>query len=112
MTIQTNDTGVIRTLNDALRRTGVGGETFITRGIQSLPAAVQVAILQRVASFNDFSEDNDPHGEHDFGIVEFDGHTVDWKVDYYDLDLRYHSPDGADPTVTRRVLTVMLAEEY
>jgi hypothetical protein len=107
-----NDAGHIRVLNDLLRRTGVGGQTYVTRGIEALPAEVQVAILKRIASFDEFSEDNDPYGEHDFGTFEFDGHTVDWKIDYYDRQLQYHSPDAADPAVTRRVLTIMLAEEY
>jgi hypothetical protein len=107
-----NDSGRIRVLNDFLRRTGVGGETFATIGIRSLPADVQAAILERVRDFSDFTEDNDPYGEHDFGSFEFDGYAVNWKVDYYDRAMQEHSPDAADSAVTSRVLTIMLAEEY
>ncbi len=69
-------------------------------------------ILNLVKGFDDFSERNDPFGEHDFGAIEYEGNTVFWKIDYYDLDLMHHSPDPSDPHVTRRVLTIMLGEEY
>ncbi|MGA2496078.1 MAG: DUF3768 domain-containing protein [Roseiarcus sp.] len=105
-------TACIRTLNDALRCLSAGGELFVTRGIAGLPETEQAAILNRVRAFDDFSEDNDPWGEHDFGSFVHNGRTIDWKIDYYDLALRFHSPDAADPAVTRRVLTIMLAEEY
>jgi hypothetical protein len=35
-----------------------------------------------------------------------------FKIDYYDKALSFHSPDPADPTVTERVITLMLDEEY
>ena len=69
-------------------------------------------MLTAVARFDGFSEDNDPWGEHDCAVLMANGRRVIFKIDYYDLELRYHSPDASDPAVTQRVLTVMLAEEY
>lgn len=37
---------------------------------------------------------------------------VFWKIEAYDRDLRFGSEDPANPAVTRRVLTIMLASEY
>lgn len=65
-----------------------------------------------VRQFDSFTEDNDPYGEHDFGKIDWKGMVVFWKIDYYDLDLEMHSPDPSDSTVTARVLTVMLDDEY
>jgi hypothetical protein len=65
-----------------------------------------------VREFSDFTENNDPFGEHDFGIFELDGVTLFWKIDLYDRSLAWASPDPADPAVTRRVLTILLAKEY
>jgi hypothetical protein len=102
----------IAELNDALRTTFVGGEVFLTRGISTKPASGQQAIMARVRAFTDFTPENDPYGEHDFGSFEFLGETIFWKVDCYDRDLMRGSPDPADPSVTRRVLTILLAEEW
>jgi len=55
---------------------------------------------------------NDPWGEHDFGAIDLEGQKLFWKIDPYDLDLQAHSQNAANPAVTHRVLTLMLASEY
>jgi len=100
----------IALLNDLARVTLADCRVVITQGIAALDDLD--AIMAKVQAFNDFNERNDPYGEHDFGAIQHGDNTVFWKMDYYDLDLFMHSPDPADPTVTQRVLTVMLAEEY
>lgn len=102
----------IRDLNDVLRIRGVGGRTVISRGLAAIPADELAVVLRAVAAFTAFDERNDPHGEHDCALMEVVGHQVLWKIDTYDSDLRYLSPDAGDPDLTRRVLTIMLAGEY
>ena len=100
-------------LNDLLRITFLTGKVVLTEGIRSLPTELQSEVLTRVRSHSDFSPDNDPHGEHDFGSLDINGAgKVFWKIDYYDPSLTMGSEDPADPSRTTRVLTIMLAEEY
>jgi hypothetical protein len=102
----------IRALNDELRHTPSGGIAVITPGVAALgPDAVQ-RIFKTIVVFDDFCHANDPHQEHDFGSFDADGHTIMFKIGYYDKTLTCHSPDPADPTITERVITIMLAEEY
>ena len=105
-------TARIRALNDTFRRTFAGGKVLMTATIEALPADLVARALDRVRSFNEFTEDNDPHGEHDFGSFDIDGQKFSFKVDYYDQRLEFGSEDPSDPTRTARVLTLMLAADY
>ena len=69
-------------------------------------------VVSLVRRFDGFNEDNDPYGEHDFGMVEFKGEKYFWKFDYYDQNLEFGSPDPSDTTQTTRVLTIFLSSEY
>ncbi|KAB2800003.1 DUF3768 domain-containing protein [Brucella anthropi] len=103
---------VISALNDRLRKYGQGGRIMMTPGIAALEQSEIFDIVQAIRNFNSFTEENDPYGEHDFGFVQVRQHSVFWKLDYYDESLTMHSPDPADPNVTVRVMTIMLADEY
>lgn len=101
-----------RDLNDEFRRDFSRGRVVITAGVAALDEAEKANVLQAVRSFDDFAPDNDPHGEHDFGRIEVGGEAYFWKIDCYDVDLEYGSPDPTDPAVTTRVLTIMRSDEY
>jgi len=104
----------IRELNDAFR-TGKRsdlGEIVTTYGVTAHDSAFLAKAMLMTQTFNAFTSDNDPHGEHDFGSFEIDGELVYWKIDYYDKAMEYGSEDPADEGVTCRVLTILLASEY
>lgn len=103
-------TAQIRALNDRLRHHPSRGYWLITHKVRIHPSARK--ILEKVRTFRDFSNENDPYQEHDFGAFEFEGETYFWKIDYYDLTLTMASPDPLDEMVTQRVLTIMHASEY
>lgn len=109
-------TARIRALNDAFRKMGgmssPMGRLMITSGVSELGPVAVLNICQQVQAFDDFSEGNDPHGEHDFGAFDYLGDKVFWKIDYYDRTMEMGSRDPADPNVTCRVLTILLASEY
>lgn len=99
-------------LNDKLRTQHIGGRIMMTHRISSLDKARIHSIIHAIASFTDFNSNNDPYGEHDCAILEVEGMSIIWKIDYYDETLNGHSPDASNPDVTVRIMTVMLAEEY
>ena len=102
----------IRQLNDQFRKTGRGGRIMITQGVQALGQRAVQDIIAKIANHNEFDDDSDPWQEHDFGKIVHDGEKVMFKIDYYDLAMKFASPDPSDPKVTTRVMTVMTAEEY
>ena len=109
---QASRTVRIRELNDAFRTTLEGGQCLFAAGVSGFGVAFATQALSMVKAFNDFTSDNDPYGEHDFGSFTIGEEKLFWKIDYYDLTLRYGSNDPSDPAQTKRVLTIMLAEEY
>jgi hypothetical protein len=106
------DTGSIRHLNDQLRKNPQTGISVITAGVAALGQEAVQRIFRTIALYDDFRHENDPYGEHDFGSFEATGKKIFFKIDYFDSNLNAHSPDPADATVTERVITIMLAEEY
>ena len=108
----TDKSDLIRHWNDELRQHLLGGGVVITAGIAALGDDTVRRIVQAISTFDDFCNENDPHEEHDFGAFETDGVWIFFKIDYYDKNFQYRSPDPADPAVTERIITIMLAEEY
>ena len=119
MTTEKDRAAKIAALNDALRTSPWAGNntlvrTMLTRGVNAHGPEFVLRVLNAVAGFAAFTADNDPYGEHNFGSVEVDGHTIFWKIDYFQKDSDHSAgaeiPENAE--TTDRVLTVMLAEEY
>ena len=115
-------------LNDLARQAmGVACTAVATPGFGALPVADQSRVRELIETYDAFTPGDDPFGERDFGAIHQgrDGRwtaacpaqgesveTVFWKIDAYDRALQFGSDDPANPTVTRRVLTIMLASEY
>ncbi len=113
--------GKIAEQNDRFRKTWgadftVPGQIVVTRGVASLSAGAQVQIMRAVQTFDTFTEDNDPYGDHTFGAFEITavGEAVKlfWKIDLYDTEYTFGSAVPEDTAATRRVLTVMQRHEY
>ena len=104
--METEPAATIAQLNDAFRKSGQN--ILLTPGTQALPDIP--GLVKAVQDFDTFTPDNDPYGEHDFGIIGWHSETTYWKIDYYDQALKY----GEDPLSPecRRILTILLASEY
>lgn len=68
-------------------------------------------ILDAVLTYDQFDEGIDPYEEHDTGRFTVGDEDYYWKIDYYDRNVEFHSPDPVDPSVTIRVLTIMRVDE-
>ena len=98
-------------LNDAFRKTLSGGTVLLSAGVYELPDMVKAAAIRKVVDFDEFTEANDPYGEHDFGKFELCNRRFFWKIDCFDERGEFGSEDPADPQKTTRILTIMLASE-
>jgi hypothetical protein len=102
----------IRRLNTEFRNTFRGGKVLLTANVAALPDADKAKALQTVADFKDFNEENDPHGEADYGSFDQAGREFWFKIDYFAPDMEHASEDPADPEKTKRTLTVGLSMDW
>ena len=94
----TTKTEAIRALNDELRQNLTTGTAFITAGVAALGAEAVARIVKTIAVYDDFCHANDPYEEHDFGSFEVDGHTIFFKIDYYDSSAHLALPRSVRPS--------------
>lgn len=122
MTITTNSKTIAQ-MNDQFRSRlqipvfgtpEVQGCFVMTSGIAALSPEDQICICAEVRNYADFTEDDDPYGEHDFGSIDYKNvGKLFWKIDYYsDSYCTSGSETPSDPNQSYRVLTTMLASEY
>src|SRR5262249_5074172 len=102
----------IRQLNDQLRTEFVGGVVVMTAALAQTDEEKRRRVLHRVRSFDDFTEKNDTHNEHDCGSLAGDGDRYSVKHEYYGREMKYGSEDPADPEKTTRVLTIGPMSDY
>ena len=104
----------IAALNDALRTTLQGGRIMITAGVHAEGPVFLHFATAAMRGFTDFTEGDDPYGEHDFGVLWIENVRLYWKIDYFQKGSNYSAgaehPENAE--TTDRVLTLMLADEY
>lgn len=98
--------------NDNFRKHLSQGTLVLTQGIRSNTKEDLEAIITKVRTFDTFDENNDPYGERDFGAFDYKGKKIFWKIDNYDQEFLYLSPDVSNPRLTNKVMTIMYAEEY
>lgn len=103
--------------NDRFRQTfgadfTIPGRVVVTAGVEAKGGAFLQKLMVAVMGFDAFTEDNDPFQQHDFGSVEINGTKVWFKIDLFDPSYKWGAEDPANPARTRRVLTLLLPEEY
>jgi len=113
MTYTPEQTKQISVLNDLMRKSyAINDRLVLSEVISNMDKEHRQAIAKMVADFTEFDEANDPHGEHDFGMIEYNNQNYMFKIDYYDKDMKYLSEAPWDAEKTIRVLTIMHKDEY
>ena len=102
----------IRDLNDRFRKGIARGMYVMSPGISQLGDEAVDRIVKTVAALEAVVPADHSHEEHAVGTFEAEGRTMVFKIYCFDNDLKYQSPDPADPAVTVRVMEVMLDHEY
>ncbi len=112
---------IVAAQNDAFRKASLGlavdgaipsGQVVMTQGIVQQTDAFKHTLFAAIAAYDTFNEESDPYGWHEMGVIEIAGETVWFKLDLYDSDYHYGSPDPTNLEVTRRVMTILLPSEY
>ena len=101
--------------NDLFRQTfdPTMGRVTVTQTVYALPEKTKHFLFLQVQDYTDFKPDgNDDYCEHDFGIINLDGGTYYFKIDYYDKSYEKGSENPANPAVTNRLLMIMARQDY
>ncbi len=90
--------------NDKIRQAGDFGPgtqnpLHVTPGVQALGDDAIAALYTDIMTYNQFTPDIDPSGQHDLGVLHFGDVEVWFKID----------PGSAPDS---RVFTLLLPEEY
>jgi len=103
----------IAALNDQFRKGDSSlGQWVISAGVSALSTEQRESLLQAVQSYDNFTQDNDPYGEHDFGMIHLGKEEYFWEIICYDKSSQQLAAHPEDFNIVTRVLTLMEAEEY
>jgi len=108
-----NKDEMIAKSNDDFRMNWFGKGKYVESSeIKKLSSTDKLNILGLVKTFKNFNERNDPSGEHNLGIIEFNDEIIVWKISYFYLVRKNKNIDYDSCENTFRILNVMLADEY
>jgi hypothetical protein len=103
----------IAELNDRFRKGDrTLGKYSMSQQVSALALEEKGQLIQFIRAFEDFTSENDPYGEHDFGSIGMKGEMYYFKIDYYDSEFMYGAEDPSDGCNTRRLMTIMHSSEY
>jgi hypothetical protein len=100
-------TGIVRALNDTLRRYGIGGRISLSPGITALSSEDRDVVGWAVSKFGAFDADLDPEREHAYGAFQCRDHHVVFLID--NGSTQFASDSGCH---AERMLRVMLDIEH